>query len=61
MKFIKQTRSILIAVRAWCGAGTRSGHACSNLLEMTENYIKSKSLTQREHLRHNIARQKEDL
>jgi hypothetical protein len=61
MRFIKQTRSILLAFRAWCGAKTRSGHACSNLLEMTENYSKSTNPVQREQLRHNIARQKERL
>jgi hypothetical protein len=61
MRFVKQTRTILIALRAWCGAKTTTGRTCSNLLEMTENYTKSEHSGQREQLRANIAQQKERL
>ncbi len=57
----RETRALLIDLRAKHGAETAIGHACSNLLEMTENYAKAEGRDQREQLRINIERQKAHL
>lgn len=58
---MRETRAALLALRAKRGAETAVGHACSNLLEMTENLAKSEFRDQRKHLAANIERQMQHL
>lgn len=53
-----ETRSMLKKLAMAHGAETPVGHACHNLLEMTENYAKSEGVLQRVHLMSNIQREK---
>jgi hypothetical protein len=52
-----ETRSMLKKLAVTEGARTTIGHACYNLLEMTENYSKSRNLLQQKHLAANINRE----
>jgi hypothetical protein len=53
-----ETRSMLKKLAMAHGADTAIGHACHNLLEMTENYAKSDAQHQREFLTVMIQREK---
>jgi hypothetical protein len=52
-----ETRSMLKKLAMAHGAETPVGHACHNLLEMTENYSKSTDFDQRVQLKANINRE----
>lgn len=54
----QETRSMLKKLAMAHGAETPIGHACHNLLEMTENYSKEIGSDQRQQLRSNIEREK---
>lgn len=53
-----ETRSMLKKLAMAHGADTPIGHACHNLLEMTENYAKSRDPDQQIQLKANIEREK---
>jgi hypothetical protein len=53
-----ETRSMLKKLAMAHGADTPIGHACHNLLEMTESYSKEIGSDQRQQLRSNIEREK---
>jgi len=57
----RATRAELLDLRAKHGAETAIGHACSNLLEMTENLAKVEFRDQRSELAKSIERQKAHL
>lgn len=52
-----ETRSMLKKLAMAHGADTAIGRACHNLLEMTENWMKSKDALQKEQLGRNIDRE----
>lgn len=52
-----ETRSMLKKLAMEVGADTPIGHACHNILEMTENYAKTADAEQRAQLSKNIERQ----
>jgi hypothetical protein len=52
-----QTRSMLKKLAMAHGADTPIGHACHNLLEMTENFAKSTDADQQIQLKANINRE----
>jgi len=53
-----ETRSMLKKLAMERGADTPIGHACHNLLEMTENYAKSVLAAQKKALLRSIEREK---
>ena len=53
-----ETRSMLKKLAMAHGADTPIGHACHNLLEMTENYAKTTDADQQIQLKANIEREK---
>ncbi|WLB49252.1 hypothetical protein QIH93_15160 [Bradyrhizobium ottawaense] len=53
-----ETRSMLKKLAMAHGADTPIGRACHNLLEMTENYAKSRDADQQIQLKANIEREK---
>jgi hypothetical protein len=52
-----ETRSMLKKLAMAQGPKTAIGHACSNLLEMTENYSKTKDPKQRKQIEKNMDRE----
>lgn len=54
---LPETRSWLKKLAMAHGARSKIGHACYNLLEMTENWAKSRRLSQRKQLAMNMNRE----